>query len=54
MFTDAAKAEMGENNLVVKTKFNPAKNAIVVDSHIKIPKQSAGKAWIFRSDIGYV
>ena len=34
---------MEEQNLVVKTQFNPVKNAIVVDSHIKSPKQSKGK-----------
>ena len=34
---------MEEQNLVVKTRFNPVKNAIVVDSHIKSPKQSQGK-----------
>ena len=33
---------MGKENLVVKTILNPAKNAIVVDSHIKGPKQLRG------------
>ena len=33
---------MGKENLVVKTIFNPAKHAIVVDSHIKGPKQLRG------------
>ena len=47
MFADAAKADIGEKNLVVKTKINPAKNAIVVDSHIKTPKQSGGNIWSF-------
>ena len=33
---------MGKENLVVKTIFNLAKNATVVDSHIKGPKQLRG------------
>ena len=32
-----------KENLVVKTMFNPVKNAIVVDSHIKGPKQYPGE-----------
>ena len=35
---------MDKENLVVKTIFNLAKNATVVDSHIKGPKQLRGVA----------
>ena len=48
MFADAAKTGMEKSNLVVKTKFNPAKNAIVVDSHIKSPKPFGRKVWNFQ------
>ena len=37
------KERIGKENLVVKTQFNSVKNALVVDSHIKSPKQSQGK-----------
>ena len=40
---DNVAAGIGEEKLVVKTMFNPVKNAMVVDSHIKAPKQSQGK-----------
>ena len=42
-FLEEVKAGMGKENLVVKTAFNPVKNAIVVDSHIKKQKQSQRK-----------
>ena len=40
---DNVAAGIGKENLVVKTQFNPVKNAIVADSHIKSQKQSQGK-----------
>ena len=42
-FLDKVKAAMGKENLVIKTRFNPVKNAMVVDSHIKNQKQSQRK-----------
>ena len=54
LFEGEAKKGRGKDKLVVKTMFNPCcnhlpllpccKNAMVVDSHIKSPKQSRGGA----------
>ena len=42
-FAGQVRIGMEEKNLVVKTHINPVKNAMVVDSHIKSPKQPKGK-----------
>ena len=37
------KERIGKENIIVKTMFNPAKNALVVDSHIQGSKRFPGK-----------